>query len=226
MSYSKRIICLANSRKPSGKCVAGKEIVDAKAGPWIRPVSSRSTHEISLAEQRYPNGSYPQLLDIADVTFLAPSPSAHQTENHRIDSRVRWEQKGRLAFEDLPSLLDNPPTLWKNGESTKAGLNDRVSTSSASKLTSSLVLIALEKLTLRVSTDGAFFGRPRKRVRAEFCYKGIWYVLLATDPAIEAIYRAKPDGDYDLAECYLCVSLAEAHTDNYCYKVVAAIIHK
>jgi hypothetical protein len=186
MSYSKRIVCLANSRKPRGKCVAGKEVAGARAGPWIRPVSSRSTHEISLAEQRYVDGSHPQLLDIIDVTFLVASPLGHQTENHRIDSRVRWEEKGKFAFEDLSSLLDNPPTLWENGESTKAGLNDRVNTSSASKLTSSLVLIALEKLTLRVAIEGAFFGRPRKRVRAEFCFKGIWYVLLVTDPVIEA----------------------------------------
>jgi hypothetical protein len=165
-------------------------------------------------------------LDIVEVTFLEPSPSGHQTENHKIDSHVRWEQKGRLAREDLSSLCDNPPTLWDNGESTKAGLNDRVNTSAAGKLTSSLALIELEKLTLHVTSEGAFFGRPRKRVRAEFSYKGVWYILLVTDPAIEAIYLAKPEGDYVLADCYLCVSLAEAHTDNYCYKVVAAIIHK
>jgi hypothetical protein len=224
MGYSKRIVCLANSRKPRGKCVAGKEVVGAQFGPWIRPVSNRATHEISLSEQRYANGSYPQLLDIIDVTFLAPSPLGHQTENHKIDSRVRWEKKGELSLEDLSGLVDNPATLWENGESTQSGWNDRVNTPSASKLLSSLVLITLEKLILLVATEGAFFGNPRKRVRAEFFYKRLRYVLLVTDPAIERIYLTKSDGDYDLGGCYLCVSLAEAHTDGYCYKVVAAII--
>ena len=33
-----KIVCLANSRKISGRCIAGK-IMDS--GKWIRPVSSR-----------------------------------------------------------------------------------------------------------------------------------------------------------------------------------------
>lgn len=36
----KRILCLANSRKLSGRCVAGREIANPRLGPWVRPVSS------------------------------------------------------------------------------------------------------------------------------------------------------------------------------------------
>ena len=37
----KRIVCLANSRKRGGRCVAGKELLaDGRAGGWIRPVSA------------------------------------------------------------------------------------------------------------------------------------------------------------------------------------------
>jgi hypothetical protein len=226
MSYSKRIICLANSRKPAGKCVAGKELLGDQAGVWIRPVSNRPSHEISLKEQRYSDGHLPQLLDIVEISFLSATPAAHQTENHKIDSKTRWERKGRFAIDDLSGIVDNPPTLWENGESTKSGLNDRVNTTSASRLTCSLVLIAVPKLTLEVVIEGAAFGRPRKRVRARFCHNGTWYVLLVTDPQIESLYRAKPEGDYELSDVYLCVSLAEAHTDGYCYKVAAAIIQR
>jgi hypothetical protein len=48
---TKRIICLANSRKLSGRCLAGREFVDGCAGDWIRPVSSREHEEVSERER-------------------------------------------------------------------------------------------------------------------------------------------------------------------------------
>ena len=38
------IVCLANSRKISGRCIAGKIISEKR---WIRPISSRDSEEIS-----------------------------------------------------------------------------------------------------------------------------------------------------------------------------------
>ncbi|MGH7707024.1 MAG: dual OB domain-containing protein, partial [Vulcanimicrobiaceae bacterium] len=35
----KRIVCLANSRKLQGRCVAGRELQKNGPGAWIRPVS-------------------------------------------------------------------------------------------------------------------------------------------------------------------------------------------
>ena len=67
MNYVKRIVCLANSRKMSGRCIAGLEIEGDQVGGWIRPVSNRSTEEISLFEQRFEDGSEPDLLDIVEV---------------------------------------------------------------------------------------------------------------------------------------------------------------
>ena len=59
MKYTKRIVCLANSRKMSGRCIAGKEVLDTGYGEWIRPISKRETAEISEEEMRFENGEIP-----------------------------------------------------------------------------------------------------------------------------------------------------------------------
>ncbi len=85
MSYIKRIVCLADSRKMSGRCIAGLEINnDDSVGGWIRPVSIRPSEEISLLDRRFKDGSQPSLLDILEIPMLNPQPHACQTENHLI----------------------------------------------------------------------------------------------------------------------------------------------
>ncbi len=108
----------------------------------------------------------------------------------------------------------------------KARLNDRVRLEHAAKLTTSLMLIKPDALTIQVQTEGAEFGNSRRRVRAHFKYRGTSYIFIVTDPVTERAFLAKPNGDYPLKSAYLCVSLGEAHTDGCCYKLVAAVISK
>ena len=47
MPTVKRIVCLANSRKLHGRCVAGREWDGDRVGPWLRPVSARAGQAVS-----------------------------------------------------------------------------------------------------------------------------------------------------------------------------------
>jgi hypothetical protein len=178
---------------------------------------------VSEEERRYQDGTEPALLDIIDVTVLEPSPNDFQSENWVLDPKYNWARAGRLPTADLPRFADNPPALWLNGNSTGAGLNDRVPHFEAKQLTTSLYLLRLGDLTLRVFAPGASFGNPKRRVQAVFTHRGVDYWLWVTDPLVERTYLAREDGEYEIGECYATVSLGEPHAE-HCYKLVAAII--
>ena len=226
MNYIKRIVCLANSRKHSGRCIAGKEVLSNSYGPWIRPVSARPSAEVSEEERRYENGQDPRILDIIDVPMSAASPALHQTENHIIDGKCYWVKKGELDWEEMGKLVDRPEMLWSSGDSTYYGLNDRVKLETVANMTNSLLLIQPTSLTIEVQTEGAEFGNPKRRVRASFSYKGVNYSIIVTDPIAERAFLSKLNGVYQLDNAYLCVSLGEAYSDNYCYKLVTTVIVK
>ena len=226
MNYVKTIVCLANSRRHSGRCLAGKEVLPHGYGSWIRPISARPSAEISEEERRFENGEDPKVLDIIDVPILAAAPRLHQTENHIIDSDYYWTKRGVLPWAKLRHLIDKPTSLWLNVDSTYLGLNDRVSVEHASEMTNSLMLIEPDTLNISVEPEGAAFGNPRRRVRSHFAHQGQQYILIVTDPVAERAFLAKPNGRFPLTNTYLCVSLGEAHTDGYCYKLVASIISK
>ena len=111
MSYPKRIVCLANSRKLSGRCIAGLEIEGGQVGGWIRPVSSSPDGEISVYDQTMENGSKPTLLDILEIQMIEPRPDGCQTENHLFDEEFYWEKAGKFSKPDLLQFCDAPNSL-------------------------------------------------------------------------------------------------------------------
>jgi len=224
MPTVKRLVCLANSRRPSGYCVAGKRMINGRAGRWVRPVSGRPSEGVSARESQYPDGTVPRVLDLMGVPLLEPKPKAYQTENWVIAPKSPWEFAGRITWNQLKTMTDSPTVLWINTSSTRSGLNDRVSLSDAAGLNGSLYLLQLPKLTLQVFAPGALFNNPRRRVQAGFHYNGVEYRLKVTDPEIEEEYRGRPDGSYAVNACCVTVSLGEPHQDGFCYKLVAALV--
>lgn len=222
MKYGKTIVCFANSRKTSGRCIAGKEWHDGTAGEWVRPVSTRPTHEISEEERRYQDGRDPQLLDIVFVPCESHQPLPHQRENHVIDPGYHWALKGVLAWKDIFGWLDQPDTLWGIGESSYAGLNNRVAIGREDG--SSLYLISVSCLRLLVGRKAPEYPDSKRAVMGEFSYQGSMYRMDVTDPTIERKYLGRADGHYDIAKPVLCVSLGDSY-QGYFYKLVAGILY-
>lgn len=217
----KRIVCLANSRKFSGRCIAGKELRDAGQGEWIRPVSAREHQEVSEYERQYQNGNDPQPLHVIDIPLIERAPTAYQRENWLLDPDAYWVMVRALAPHDLAALTDPVGRLWINGSSTYNGTNDKVPIAAAVGLNYSLRLIQVDGVTLNVFDAG--FDRSKRRVQAGFFHGGMYYALWVTDPRYEREYLARPNGEYELGPCFLTISLGEEYKGD-CYKLVAAII--
>lgn len=223
MSVVKRVVCLANSRKLSGRCIAGKEIADRRIAGWIRPVSSRPSEEVSEDERRYEDGSDPNVMDVVDIPLLGHRPKSCQQENWLLDSERYWVKVGRVDRDRLGRLVDPVSPLWENGHHTATGRNDRIPTAIADTLKSSLRLLHVDELTLSVFAPGERFGNPKRRVQGRFGYDGTDYRLWVTDPRYERTYLAKPNGDYQLGKSFLTVSIGEPF-EQFCYKLIAAVI--
>ena len=223
MSSTKRLVCLANSRKLHGRCVAGREWNGAEAGGWIRPVSAGDGGAVSEYERQYEDGSDPQVLDVIDVPVLESQPSDYQTENWLLDPKHYWVKVDRLTPADLPALTDPIAPLWIDGHHTYNGRNDNIPITLVGSVAASLQLLHVDRLRIVVCTPGEAFGNNKRRVQGRFRHAHQQYALWVTDPGFERIYLAKPNGTYAIGECYLTISLGEPFQDA-CYKLIAAII--
>ncbi|MCU1260302.1 MAG: hypothetical protein JWO80_3187 [Bryobacterales bacterium] len=216
------IVCLANSRKHSGRCVAGKEFSGGRAGCWIRPVSRLDLQELSEEDMRYENGEYPKLLDVIQIPVTEEAPVGCQTENWIIDPLFYWVRTGRAGWQEAHGAVDSvPANLWINGFSSIHGMNDRFPEDRARELSGSLLLVQPEGMMIRVGVEGA---AHKRKVRGEFLHNARRYQLAVTDPEVESAFLAKHDGEYSiLDDCVLTLSISLPF-EGFCYKLIAAVI--
>lgn len=225
MGIVKRIVCLANSRKLNGRCVAGRELINDQPAGWLRPVSDREHQEVSEYERQYEDGSDPRVSDVIDVPLLKPEPKDYQQENWLLDSEHYWVRVQRVRWADLKQLDEPRGTLWINGHHTYHGSNDKIPIEEAATQRSSLRLIRVQSLRLSVFAPSEAFGNPKRRVQAQFHHDGIRYAFWVTDPPYERHFLAQPNGEHDLGESFLTISLGEPFRGEV-YKLVAAIIER
>ena len=211
-------VCLANSRKNCGKCVAGLKWIDEKvSNQWFRPVLDREGKAIQAVEMICQDKLAPKLLDIVRVPVIEHKPYLYQTENWLFTRAPRWEKVGRIDWSDLDSLADSKGVLWKN----MGDKNDWVDDKTAVGFSHSLRLVKVEGV--KISVGPARFRRP---VRARFQFDNNEYDLKVTDPVVEEWARNSGIPSMELpGKRYLTISFAGPFSDDSLhYKLVAAIM--
>jgi hypothetical protein len=222
--YIKTILCLANSRKMSGRCLAGREIDGEKIGAWIRPVSAREHEEISENDRRYEDGHTANLLDIVSIPMVEPKPATYQSENHLIADQFYWTKSGSATWAQIEKAVDSVGgPLWVNGHSSAYAMNDQVPEAEAAKLKSSLLLIKPSELKICVALRGNPHFPQKRSVRAHFSLNKHSYDIGLTDALMERKYLQGENGTFPVPNALLCVSLGEPFK-GYAYKLAAALI--
>ncbi len=223
-NFVETIVCLAASKRPSGRCIAGKRTSDHS---WFRPVSNRPGQEILEYDGLYLDGTIPQVLDIINIACAEPRPQEHQKENVEVDHRFPWEKKGRASWKDVRELVDRDADLWATIEDSSGhNKNYRVPKDLVDESKGSLRLIELDEIVLEVAQKT--LTSAYKTIWAHFTYKSQEYRLLLTDPEYERICLKNGAGEYRFRSVIACISLGRLHTDRNgeiaAHKFVASII--
>jgi hypothetical protein len=99
----------------------------------------------------------------------------------------------------------------------------KVAESRLGDMTRSLYLVRPSRLRIVVGRDSGMYSKDDRRVRARFDLCGHSYCVVVTDPVIQREYLAGSDGESELEDTVICVSLGEVY-GGFAYKLAAAVI--
>ncbi|GAB4276248.1 MAG: hypothetical protein Fur0025_01270 [Oscillatoriaceae cyanobacterium] len=226
-----QIICLANSIKRGGRCIAG---LKTDGSGWLRPVSSKEHGTLDLPDYILDNYQEPQLFDIIEIECTDPRPEIHQPENWVI-SQKRWKFVGRPTRQMLRDVVN--PEIQSNALSSELFGNhsDRVDYElmQQNPVQKSLAFIKPTQIIWKINETA--YG---KKYRVEFNLHNSRYNLSVTDPNGRAALENLPPGNYAANDVALTnqgdsflftVSLGEPfvpyQNQSFCFKLVAAVIN-
>lgn len=213
------IICLANSRKLGGRCVAGLRV---DGSGWFRPVGTLQDGTLYPPNYTLDDGTPAGLLDVITVGARVQRPSSYLPENWVIDGSV-WRLSSRPMGPQLVPLLR---AAIAKGPELIRGYSDRVPYDSFQQqaATSSLALIAPNRIDLypQISYRGKPQARGRFSLGPHSC--ATLYDLVITDPEWEAtvIHQGTRTLWQTHGKFLITVSMGEPFGLN-CYKLIAAI---
>lgn len=211
-----RFVCLANSFKEGGRCIAGVEL-DNNNNPkienghpkWVRPICKTTHGEVPTHLIAHLN-----ILDIIEIDVTGyPEKSGYQSENVLFrENSIRLV--GRFNSNNLNQHCNTRNLIF--GNRGKA-----VSEEAIGDLTYSLMLINTNQFE---AIEKIYDDNPnRPQVRLVFSYNRNQYDLPVTDPVFIHNYQSNPDILESVTDVYLSLSLAIVH-NNWHSKLVAGII--
>ncbi len=203
---TKDILILANSRKPGGRCIAGK----TSDGNWIRLVKPGGR---SIPTYEAKNLNLLGLYNVDGLVMEEDLNNTYHTENHTYESY--YLKSNVNSFEDLQNYLDNPDYIYRS-------IGRKLIKSEAERCGYSLLFVKVNNLVIE-KKDVGYAEKPR----CSFRYRNNdYYDFSLTEPSYEKYFEKSELGckiEYDVA--YLTISLGEIYKDGYAYKLVTAIMN-
>jgi hypothetical protein len=206
------IVCLANSYKHQGRCIAG---IDIDIGKWVRPVPKSRDAIYSERFVDSEESNEPKLLDLLEIPIGDCAPDKGCQPENRYLAQGVWRRIRRLSISEVEQYIENTPRLLHNRQS-------KVDPEIFEKMPRS----QWKSLQLICVTNPDFGLNPWRKKRCIFTYSGTPYELKVTDPIIIAKME---NGDNISNECLLTISMATpykppSYEKPYCWKMVAAVI--
>jgi hypothetical protein len=211
-----RFVCLANSYKEGGRCLAGIEL-DKNYSPiivnnkpkWIRPVTA-DEHGIipTIIAESF------EILNIIEIDITGDKPEGYQSENVTFlevtIKIIRNYDKG-----DVANLCDNRDIIF--GNKGKAVSQDVIQ-----GLNHSLMFVCVTQFEIIVKE---YEDRPDKpQIRLLFLYNGNSYDLPITDPDFLHRFQNNEKILDGKKQIFLSLSLGIVWKGWY-YKLIAGLIY-
>lgn len=215
----KYFICLANSYKRGGRCIAGIEILyntptdwsvihnEVGAPIWIRPIAHTTYGEIpTITANKIP---YYSIVKLTDVN---PCPKELHTEDV-FYSQIEVIGNIVPTTETLNQFVDNIHTtvFYNHGKAVAVGSNIPDAYS--------LMLIHPENISTYVDNS---WEKPKTRMI--ITHHGITYDLPITDPLFLDAYRANPTIIQSEDNVYLTISLGLDY-EGWHHKLIATVFY-
>lgn len=213
MNEKTRIVCLANSYKEGGRCVAGIELGPDNEIPcvkkWIRPVCRTQHDEIPICLVQHIKP-----MDIIEFEITGDASKGYQSENVYFDTNS-IKKIDFLDNSKLPFLCCNSP------QSLFGNRGKAVSEEHISELKSSLILISVSLFEV---TERLYENKSHPQIRFKFDYNYNQYELPITDPIFLERYKSNKQLLKDIELVYLVISVGILH-EGWHYKLVASVLY-
>lgn len=215
----KYFICLANSYKRGGRCIAGVEIVTNNSGVWkpVRNDDGRPRWIRPIAKTTY--GEIPnfvaegiELLSVVKLTNVVPCPEQAHVENVYYSQMKQCEYNVLLEPSILNQLIDS------KHQSIFHNRGRAVSAEMLMGINYSLMLIHPDKASAYRDEN-----REKSKNRMKFTYYGVEYDFPITDPSFLEEFKREPERYDNIPDVYLVLSLG-LEFEGWHHKLVAGVI--
>lgn len=214
------LICLANSHKHQGRCVAG---LRTDGTGWLRPVGMLSDGTLYPPDYILDDGSEASVLDVIRIGVQTHRPAPHQPENWVID-KSPWALASRPMDPGLCSVLRNAIEM---GPDLLGNSSDRISETELQQQPASASLALIAPQSVRLYHQLSYRGNPQARGRFELGIRNqnCVYDLSVTDPIWKAriIQQGPMTLQQDQARFLMTISVGEPF-GMMCYKMIASLI--